>query len=262
VIHEREIERLSARVQTLEQEKAAVDAFAAAAAHELLEPLILTESYAEMVSERLDDADHAESRRDLLALSSNARRVRLLVESLLLDARAARRPVERRPVDLNAVVQESLALLQFDGRRRAAHIEVEDLPQVEGEHALIASLYMNLLINALKFSPRDGPVIVVGSGAARDETVLFVESNAPSIPVEERRQIFEPFRRGRHERRAHGAGLGLAICRGIVERHGGRIWVRPAEEREGNRFCFTLGVAHPNGGTRSIPAPGVRPLTT
>jgi light-regulated signal transduction histidine kinase (bacteriophytochrome) len=242
VVQDLEIERLEARVQVLEQEKASVEAFAAAAAHELLEPLILTESYAELVSQRLDETDHADSRRDLLLLGNNVRRVRLLVESLLLDAASATRRIELCPVDLNAIVEECISLVRADIWGRDVRIEVEPLPHVRGESPLIASLYTNLLMNALKYGPREGTMIRVGRGPAGDEPELFVESNSPTIPIDEREQIFEPYQRGTHERRARGAGLGLTICRGIVRRHGGRIWVRPAES-EGNRFCFTLGKA-------------------
>jgi len=88
---EREVENLSARVEQLEREKAAVEAFAAVAAHELVEPLVMTEAYASMVSDRLDHDEHAESRRDLDALSRGAARMRLLVETLLNDARSSGR---------------------------------------------------------------------------------------------------------------------------------------------------------------------------
>jgi len=239
VIHSLEVERLEARVRVLEREKAAADAFAAAAAHELLQPLILTESYAEIVSQRLDEAEHGDSRHDLRQLGNSVRRVRLLVESLLLDAASDSRPIEKSRVDLNVIVEESIRLVRADVLGRDARIEVEDLPHVRADPPLITSLYTNLLMNAVKYGPREGTTILVGRGAANDEVELFVESNSPTIPIDEREQIFEPYQRGRHERRARGAGLGLTICRGIVGRHGGRIWVRSGEP-EGNRFCFTL----------------------
>lgn len=239
--HEREVQRLLDRVRALEREKAAVESFAAVAAHELLEPLILTEAYVALVCERLDgDGDsHAATRRDLDVLVTSARRMRVLVETILRDAGAAGRPVERLPVHLGDVVRQALAFMDHEIRGRGATVTVGSLPVVHGEEALITSVYTNLLVNALKYSPREATVIHIGCEESGGEPELYVESNSAAIPPEEREKLFEPFRRGLHERRAHGAGLGLTICRNFVHRHGGRIWVGPSPDG-GNRFSFTL----------------------
>jgi two-component system, chemotaxis family, sensor kinase Cph1 len=239
VMHKREIDRLSTRVQTLEREKASVEAFAAIAAHELLEPLILTESYVSLLNARLEDAEHAETRRDLDALARSARRGRLLIETMLYDARSSNRGVDRRPVDLNAVVEDTLRLLKPEIDACRADVTVEELPEVSGDESMIAGVYKNLLLNALKYSPRSGSSIVVGVNRNGGDPSLYVESEGPQIPPEDRQRIFEPFNRGLGERRARGTGLGLAICRDIVHRHGGEIGVVPAEP-SGNRFYFTL----------------------
>jgi signal transduction histidine kinase len=236
---ERELKTLSARVEQLEREKAAVEAFAAVAAHELVEPLVMTEAYATMVSDRLDADQHADSRRDLDALSRGAARLRLLIETLLHDARTSGREIKRDPVDLNHIVEESLALLAPEIAARGADVEVETLPSVVGEEALLSGLFANLLINALKYSPRQSPEIRVRALREAESWRVEVESSGPTIPVEDRERIFEPFHRGTGERRAHGAGLGLATCRRIVERHGGAIGVR-ATNGSGNVFHFTL----------------------
>ena len=239
VMHKREIDRLSARVQTLEREKASVEAFAAVAAHELLEPLILTESYVTLLNERLEDAEHEETRRDLDALARSARRGRLLVETMLYDARNSSRGVDRRPVDLNGVVRDALRLLKPEIEACRAEVELDDLPEVSGDEAMISGVYKNLLLNALKYSPRMGSSIRIGASRNGGDPSLFVESEGPQIPPEDRERIFEPFNRGHGERRAKGTGLGLAICRDIVHRHGGSIGVAPVEP-SGNRFFFTL----------------------
>jgi signal transduction histidine kinase len=236
---EREVKTLSARVEQLEREKAAVEAFAAVAAHELVEPLVMTEAYVSMVSERLDADQHADSRRDLDALGRGAARMRLLIETLLHDARSAGREIERDPVDLNRIVHECLVLLAPEVAARGADVEVETLPTVVGEEVLLSGLFANLLINALKYSPRQSPQIRVRARHEGEACRIEVESSGPTIPVEDRERIFEPFHRGTGERRARGAGLGLATCRRIVERHGGAIGVRAANG-SGNVFHFTL----------------------
>jgi signal transduction histidine kinase len=236
---EREIESLSARVEELEREKEAVEAFAAIAAHELVEPLVMTEAYATMVSDRLDKEQHADSCRDLDALGRGAARMRLLIETLLHDARSSGRSIVRRPVALDGVMRDCLELLGPDIDARGAHVDIGPLPTVTGEEAMLSSLFKNLLINALKYSPRQDTKIRVGASRTGAFWRFEVESEGPTIPAEDRQRIFEPFHRGRGERRARGAGLGLAICRRIVERHGGAIGVDTAPAG-GNVFYFTL----------------------
>ena len=230
---------LRARLAEVEREKAEVEAFAAIAAHELLEPLVMTEAYAAIVSDRLDGEAHAESLRDLDALGRGAARVRLLVEALLHEARCSGRQLRRHPVDLQSLVRDCVGLLAPEIASRDAEVIVEDLPQVVGEQALLSGLFTNLLINALKHSPRRAGVIRVRASREGTAWLVAVDSEGPTIPEEERVRIFEPFHRGRGARRARGAGLGLAICRRIVDRHGGDIGVLPANGG-GNRFFFTL----------------------
>jgi signal transduction histidine kinase len=238
---EREIERLSARVTQLEDEKARVEAFAAVAAHELIEPLVMTEAYVTIVSERLNAPEHADSRRDLNALGRGVVRIRMLTESLLFEASASERPLERRPVDVSELVSDLLSLLRPEIAAREAHVTVKELPGVHGEEALLTGVFTNLLINALKYGPRKGSTIVVGGSREGALCRYYVESDGPTIPAVERARIFEPFQRGPGERRTAGAGLGLAICRRIVDRHGGDISVVPLNG-VGNRFQFRLPV--------------------
>jgi light-regulated signal transduction histidine kinase (bacteriophytochrome) len=236
---ELEAEKLSERVEQLEREKAALEAFAGVAAHELVEPLVITEAYATMVAERLDETEHAESRRDLAALARTVSRTRLLLEALLHDARSTNDHLAQRPVDLGEIVEQCKDLLSSEIDARGATVHVGELPTVSGNASLLNGLFTNLLMNALKYSPREGSAIVVGATREGPEWHISVDSEGPTIPAEDRERIFDAYQRGTGERRARGAGLGLSICRRIVQRHGGRIGVVPADGG-GNRFFFTL----------------------
>ena len=130
-------------------------------------------------------------------------------------------------------------MLAHEVQARGATVRLGELPTVLGDASLLNGLFTNLILNALKYSPRTGSEIVVDASREHRAWRVAVESEGPTIPPEERQRIFEPFQRGRSERRARGAGLGLTICRRIVERHGGQIGVVPAA-RGGNRFYFTL----------------------
>jgi len=236
---EAELELLRARVDELEREKADLEVFSAVAAHELLTPVVMIDAYAAMIADRLDESLHAESHEDLDNMRRGAARTRLLVETLLNHARSTRREPLRRPVDLDRVLRECLTLLRAEIRARHAVVRVAELPEVQGEEPLLGSLFANLLANALKYGPRRHGTVTVEVGRAGALWRFCVDSEGPTISAEQRERIFEPYYRGSGERRARGAGLGLAICRYIVERHGGQIALAPAPAG-GNRFWFTL----------------------
>jgi signal transduction histidine kinase len=235
-----ERDRLLLRIDELEREKAALERFAADAAHELLTPLVMIDAYAATALERLADQLDTESIGDLDALRRAAARSRQLVQTLLEHARARRRPLERRPIDVNAVLRETLILLGPEIRARGAQVDVGPLPRVEADGTLITAVFTNLLTNALKFGPREGAKIRVAARRDPDGWRFLVQSEGRAIVAEDRERIFEPYRRGRDERRTRGTGLGLAICREIVAWHGGHMGVRSTEGRHNNAFWFTL----------------------
>jgi signal transduction histidine kinase len=246
---EREIHRLSARVAELERERAEqereyreLEGFVAMAAHELLNPLVMTEAYATLIAERAGFGLDLESRRDLSTLASVSSRVRMTVEALLTDARDSERPLRYEPVDLSEVLEHCLHTLEPQLRAREAHVDVDPMPVVKGNPALLAGVFGNLLSNALKYGPRDGGDIRVSVSRSEAGWTFAVQSPGPAIPSRERERIFEPWQRGRDERRAKGAGLGLAIVRKIVERHGGEVGVTTPNDAS-NRFFFTLPAA-------------------
>jgi signal transduction histidine kinase len=231
--------RLLGRIAELERDKAALDRFAADAAHELLTPLVMIDAYAATALERLHDELDADSVSDLDALRLAAARSRQLVQTLLEHARSRRRPLERRDVEVDALVREALTLLAPEIRARGVAVEVGELPRVEADVTLIVAVFTNLLTNALKFGPREGAKIRVVARQDPDGWRFVIQSQGRAIAAEDAERIFEPYRRGRDERRTRGTGLGLAICREIVVWHGGRMGVESAEGGR-NAFWFTL----------------------
>jgi signal transduction histidine kinase len=231
--------RLLGRIAELERDKAALDRFAADAAHELLTPLVMIDAYADTALERLHDELDADSVSDLDALRLAAARSRQLVQTLLEHARSRRRPLERRDVEVDALVREALTLLAPEIRARGVAVEVGELPRVEADVTLIVAVFTNLLTNALKFGPREGAKIRVVAREDPDGWRFVIQSQGRAIAAEDAERIFEPYRRGRDERRTRGTGLGLAICREIVVWHGGRMGVESTEGGR-NAFWFTL----------------------
>ena len=229
---------LALRVAELQTDYVRLEAFAAIAAHELSEPLVTTEAYATLLRERLGPRVDEESRRELDALTRMASRLRLVVETLLHEARCGSGPVPREPVALGEVLDECLSLLAYEISVRQAGLAVQALPTVRGDWSMLSIVLKNLLSNALRYGPRRGGVIRVGAARAANAWRVSVVSAGRTIPRRDRDRIFAPFERGESERRTVGTGLGLAISRNIVERHGGEIGVEPCAR--GNRFYFTI----------------------
>ena len=147
-----EIIQLRDRISELEREKAEVEGFAAVAAHELLTPVVMIDACAATLSDRLADESHAESRRDLAVLRRGCAQSRLLVECLLHQAAFRDRPLQTRRVELDGVVGDCVALLGPEIRARGAQVHVDPLPAVDVEAPLICAVFMNLLVNALKYA--------------------------------------------------------------------------------------------------------------
>jgi len=234
-----EIIRLRERISELEREKQAVEGFAAVAAHELLTPVVMMDACAATVCDRLDGELDPDSRNDLEALRRGAARSRLLVETLLHHARVSARPLDRTWVDPVQLLRECEAVLAPELRARAAVIELGPLPQVYAQEQLLGAVFMNLLVNGLKYGPRQGGTIRARGGSTLTGWRFSVRSEGQPIPLQDRRRIFEPYQRGSGERRVRGGGLGLSICREIVERHGGQLRLT-ASGSAGNVFTFTL----------------------
>ena len=172
-----------------------------------------------------------------------------VIADLLAFSRAGRAAMKTETVSLDECVDESLEALRSQLEQSGARIERQVLPRVVGDGTLLTQLYQNLLSNALKFA-RDGePEVELTVQQTGDVWTLGVRDNGIGIEPEYVEQIFEPFKRLHGLTEYPGTGIGLAICRKNVDRHGGRIWVesRPAQ---GAHFKFTL----PNRGKELEPS--------
>jgi signal transduction histidine kinase len=232
------LERLQARLAELERHNAQLDRFAATVAHELRAPLIAADGYLTLLEEDLGAALHGRAREDFDRVRRETRRIRMLTETLLEQARSRAESLSRRPVAVDRLVAEAVASLDAEIAAHGAEVSVGPLPTVSGDPRMLAIVIANLLSNALRYGLRDGGVIRLAGRHLGDRARIEVENDGATIDATERARIFEPFTRSRGERRADGLGLGLAICRMIVEQHGGAIGVEPLPR--GNRFWLTL----------------------
>jgi two-component system sensor histidine kinase KdpD len=170
------------------------------------------------------------------------RLVRNLLDMTRLASGTIRPKKEWHPLD--EIVGVALHRLEprLTGRKVDVHLP-KDLPPIPLDDVLIEQVFINLLENALKYTPPESPIDIVAE-AQPGRVAVAVDDRGPGVPPSERDHVFEKFYRLKREPSGGGAGLGLAICRGFVEAHGGTMWV---EDREGGgaRFRFTLPIEGP-----------------
>jgi signal transduction histidine kinase len=237
----RRVEELEALVEDLSEHSDSMEGFAATAAHQLSEPLIVAESGTIMVAEELGDGLDPDLRARLDAIGRGAARARQTIDALLMDARSGKEGVELEPVSTEGVVAQVLDELAPRMEERGVIAETGTLPAVRAERRLLAVIYENLISNALKYGPRDGGAIRLDAERHEDGWRLTVESGGTALSSDQTRQVFEPWHRIPGERRAPGSGLGLAICARLIDRLGGTIGVEP--RADGNAFYFVLAAA-------------------
>lgn len=214
--------------------------FAYVASHDLQEPLRMVASYTELLArrygERLDDDAH-----DFIGFAvDGARRMQRLIEDLLSYSRVQTRAQPFEVVDVDQALTEVLSGLEVRMKETGAIVRRDPLPPVLGDPAQLRRLLQNLLTNALKFTrPGETPEVHVTARREGPAWRFSVRDRGIGMPPEESDRIFVIFQRLHTRVRYEGTGIGLAICKRIVERHGGRIWV-DAQPDAGSTFHFTI----------------------
>lgn len=236
---ERELERTR---RNLERSNAELDQFAYVASHDLKEPLILMSAYARMLAERHEDDLDDQGRQFLAAVRHEATRMKSMIDDLLDYSRLQTSAEEASRVELEEALAQALSTLAPRIEESGARVDVEGpLPVVEGSPAQFERLLRNLVGNAIKFRGEEPPVVTVSAEEADAEWVVAVRDNGIGIDPAKAERIFELFQRLHSQDEYAGTGMGLAICKRIVERHGGRIWVDPVPGG-GSVFRFALPV--------------------
>lgn len=226
--------------ENLERSNAELDQFAYVASHDLKEPLILLSAYARMLAERHGDELDDESSTFLGHIRDEAGRMKAMIDDLLDYSRLETRAGEAQLVDLNETVESGRRTLAPQLEETGGTIEVAgELPTVSGTASQFERLFRNLLSNGIKFRGEDPPRITVAAVRVDEGWQVTVSDNGIGIDPAKADRVFDVFQRLHSQERYPGTGMGLAICKRIVERHGGRIWVE-APEGGGSDFHFTF----------------------
>src|SRR5579859_4363664 len=234
--------RLRAIAADLERSNRELEQFAYVASHDLQEPLRMVASYTQLLARRYKDKLDSDADEFIGFAVDGALRMQELINDLLTYSRVGSRALELECVDSNAVVDQVVSDLRAAIEDSAATVTRDELPSVRADRRQLQQLFQNLIANAIKFQqPGLAPVVHVSARTTDSKRTFGVSDNGIGIEPQYVERIFMLFQRLHSRAEYHGTGIGLAICKKIVERHGGSIGVH-SEPGRGTTFEFTLPV--------------------
>ena len=213
--------------------------FAHVAAHDLQTPLRSIGSFAELLKMNAQEHLDSKSKEWLDRILNSAVQLRTLVRDLLQYSSIDSQPLQAAPVSMDQVLDRVLLLLDAEIESTQCTVTRTELPMVSGEDSQLTQLLLNLLANAIKYRSARAPTIHVAVERSNDAWLFAVRDNGIGIDARHFDRIFEVFERLHSAQEYPGTGIGLAICRRIVQRHGGSIWVE-SQLGVGSTFFFTL----------------------
>jgi signal transduction histidine kinase len=236
---QRHRDELKQQMLELKRINGELDEFTHFASHDLREPLRKLISFSELLRQDIGTDLPVQAEEDLHYIEDAAIRMRALVDALLTLSDVGNSDLIPQRMELDEAASQAMDALSLPIANSGAVIERDPLPAVLGDPILLSQLYQNLISNALKYVvPGCRPEIRLTFDP--DNKTYGIKDNGIGIKPEFATQIFKPFKRLHGRDKYKGSGIGLSICRKIVERHGGEIWVEPAPEG-GSHFKFTLG---------------------
>jgi PAS domain S-box-containing protein len=231
--------KLKQTLAELVRSNAELQHFFYVASHDLQEPLRMVVSYVQLLQRRYQGKLDTDADEYIAYAVDGTIRIKSLINDLLAYSRVGTRGRTFEPTECQAVVDQALTNLQVAIEERGAKITIDPLPMVMADGSQFAQLFQNLIGNAIKFHGENPPHVHIMAQQKENEWEFSVIDNGIGIAPEFSRRIFEVFKRLHTRKEYPGTGIGLAICKKIVERHGGRIWVE-AESGKGSTFHFTI----------------------
>ena len=232
-------EELKKTLGDLERSNKDFEQFAYVASHDMQEPLRTIASFLQLLEMKEGARFDTESREFIEFASKGAVRLHVLINDLLTYSQIQNRTVPVERVDLNAILKEVLDNLKKSIEESGGQVSVGDLSSITANKGQMIRLFQNLIGNALKFQNHDAPRVVVTAEQRAGEWVYSVKDNGIGIEPQYHEKVFQIFKRLNPQGKYAGTGIGLPICKRIVEQMGGRIWIETGIEK-GTRVCFTL----------------------
>jgi PAS domain S-box-containing protein len=230
--------RITQYSRELEQSNRELEKFASIVAHDLGAPLRAVLGFSDLLKQRYKDKLDAEADKYITHIIEGAGRMRRLIADLLEYARVGARTKHLAPVNVNTITEKALDNLTFEVKESKAVITVDPLPTVLGDSTQLIQLFQNLIGNAIKYR-RNTPHIHIFAEQQDREWLFRVSDNGIGMDPRQLERIFDIFQRLHTRDEYPGTGIGLTICKKIVEGFRGRIWAE-SKPGEGSTFFFTL----------------------
>ena len=232
-------EALALKVKELARTNQDLEQFAYVASHDLQEPLRMVAAYTQLLAEKYKGKLDEQADKYIHYAVDGAVRMQTLVHDLLAFSRSGREGTEMSATDCNTIVQQALLNLEAAVRDSGAQVTCGALPTVHANGGQLRQVFQNLIGNAIKFRRPEPPLVQIAAQKEGKEWLFSVVDNGIGISPDHLNDIFVIFHRLHAREEYAGNGIGLAICKRIVERHGGMIWVE-SEKESGTTFKFSL----------------------
>ncbi|MDP4191977.1 MAG: ATP-binding protein [Bacteroidota bacterium] len=232
-------EILNQTLTKLENSNKELEQFAYIASHDLREPLRMVTSYAQLIARRYREKLDDEAEVFIKYLVDGTNRMQMLIDGLLLYSRTTSKKNTLKQTDLNVVLQEVLDDLKISIEEKHAEIKQGALPNILADPIQIRQLFQNLISNAIKYNKSQTPIVEISSQESLTDWCFSVKDNGIGIEQDQFDRIFKIFQRLHRQEEFPGTGIGLAVCKKIIERHEGRIWIE-SYPGKGSVFYFTI----------------------
>lgn len=232
-------DRLKLYSDELQRSNKELEQFAYIVSHDLQQPLRGISGFAQLLEKRYKDKLTEEASEFISYITQGTDRMQRLITDLLSYSRITTRPMPFKAVDCNDIIKTTMMNLRYAIEESRAVITFERLPIVYADETQMIQLFQNLIGNAIKYRGAEQPLIQVSARRTDGEWIFSVADNGIGFDMEQSSRIFNVFHRLHTDSSYEGTGIGLAVCKKIVERHGGRIWVDSAKGK-GSVFYFSL----------------------